>query len=430
MRKSWHLNRRIVLRGAGVAIALPWLEAMSWAAPADRQAKRAVFLYFPNGCYTPTWYPKQEGAGYELSPALESLARHKSDMTVMRGLNLNIKGSGHNCGDYWLSCANGFTSANKYANGISVDQEIAQAFANQTRFPSLVMCNDAGVGEQYRAHTQSYDAKGRAIPSQSHPQQIFARLFTDDGASREEKQRAFAVQHSILDAVTESASSLKRGLGRRDQQKLDEYLTSVREIERRVQQSEKWIDIPKPKVDASRLKLQATVEEPIAYVDTMLDIIFLALKTDTSRVAAYMLSREQYGSMQNLTSRLGISDRGHHDISHAGHSLGKQWTQVDQFFTGRFGHFLDRLKSFREADGTLLDNTLVAYGGGNSTKHNCSDLPTILAGGNAFGLKHGRHLHMKGRPLADLWLTLLHQLGMHKESFGDSRGEISELLNL
>ncbi len=427
MTKSWHLNRRTFLRGTGVAIALPWLEAMSWAAPADKQPRRTVFLYFPNGCYTPTWYPEQTGQNYNLSPALQSLQRHKADMTVMRGLNLNIRGSGHNCGDYWLSCANHLTSANQYANGLSVDQLIAQSFGNQTRFPSLVMCNDAGVGEQYRAHTQSYDEKGRAIPSQSNPQQIFARLFTDEGGTRQQKKRAFAVQHSILDVVADSASSLKRNLGARDQQKLDEYLTSVREIEWRVQQSEQWIDIPKPQVDGSGLQLQATVEEPIAYVDTMLDIIFLALKTDTSRVAAYMLSREQYGSMQNLTSRLGISDHGHHDISHKGHSMGKEWTLVDQFFSQRFGHFLDRLKSYREADSTLLDNTLVAYGGGNSTRHNCSDLPTILAGGGALGLQHGQHLHLKNRPLADLWLTALQTIGIETEQFAAGRRPIDEL---
>lgn len=427
MKLDTQLTRRTLLQGAGVALSLPWLEAMAGEA-ADRRPKRAVFLYFPNGCYTDTWFPAQIGENYELSPALDCLTPHKSQLTVLRGLRLGLPINAHAACEYYLSCcpeAGGY--GNKYRNSISVDQVIGEAVGDQTRFPSLVMGNDAGVGRQHRANTMSYDPNGRPIPVQATPKEIFTRLFVDESASRQQREHAFAQQRSILDAVKDRSRELERDLGKLDREKLDEYLTAVRAIERRVQQSERWMSVPKPQVDPTGLELEATVDDPINYVDTMLDIIFLALQTDQVRVAAYVMSREQFGSMQNLTMRLGISDQGHHAISHAGQRYAKEWTKVDQFFAGRLRHFLDRMKDCRDGAGSLLDNTLVVYGGGNSTKHNMNDLPTVLAGGTSLGFKHGRHLS-PNRTLDDLWLTVLQQMDLPAETFAASRGPISELL--
>jgi Protein of unknown function (DUF1552) len=437
-RASWHLDRRTFLRGAGLSLALPWLEAMSHANPPAQRPKRFCAFFFGNGVALPArnrphfqewhWFPHTDGADYQLTRSLDPLAPHKSDMTIFGGLS-HAKSRqlvGHNTVDVWLT---GADIRVNLENSISLDQAIARRYAAQTRIPSLVLSSQGGVGTKSRSTTISFDAQGRAIPAESVPRRIFERLFEPPAeGDRAARERALASGRRRVDFLLEDSRSLRNGLGRPDQQRLDEFLQSLSEVESRLQRSQEWLGRALPQVDRGAVNLDVSPRGPTDYIRTMLNLIVLAFETDTTRVAAYQMCAEDgVGVCDRFPSILGIGSGGHHGLSHDNNSL--NWARYDRYLAEQFAYFLGRLASIREGDARLLDNTMALYGSGTSTTHNARNYPTILAGGRNLGLRHGRFIKQQTeRPLGDLYVTMLHRYDIPVRSFADNAGEFSEIL--
>jgi len=440
--KSWHLDRRTFLRGTGVSLALPLLSSMVGAddkAAVDRP-RRMCSVFFPYGVSLApaghedrqwNWYPEGGGTDFEFTNTLESLTPLKSDVTVFEGLSHpggRVMG-GHDTGDIFLTGAS-FVGQN-YQNSISIDQVVASQNRNQTRFPSLVLSSDEGIGEPARTFTLSFDRGGRPIPALAKPSQIFARLFGQE-SSAEEQGRRLKSSKSMLDLMLEYSRSLHRQLGSRDQQKLDEYMTSVREIEQRVARSQSWLDVPKPKVDPDTVDLSASPDGPKEYIETMYDLIYLAFQSDLTRVATYMLGCVSGAvSIANaFPACIGLSGN-HHGLAHgAGKKGGREKLgRWDQFLAQQLMRFLSRLKETKEGDGNMLDHTLVFYGSSNSRTHNNTNYPLLLAGGTKLGVQQGQYLKYSAKtPLANLFVTMLDCMGTPVQSFADSDGRLSELI--
>lgn len=435
-RASWQLDRRTLLRGAGVALALPWLEAMSHAAPTVKKPQRFCGLFFANGVSLPEekhaafqdwhWFPHEAGDNYRLNKSLEPLEPHRQEMTILGGLSHPTSRElvGHNTGDVWLSGADIRENLN---NSISIDQVIAQKLGEHTRVPSLVLSSSGGVGPKSRTTTISFDAQGRAIPAESSPRSIFERLFErpneNDYAAR---QRALTSGRRRVDFLLDDARSLRNRLGHNDQQRLDEFLQSLTEVESRMVRAEDWLDKAMPTVDRSAINLDVSPDGPTDFIRTMLDLIVLAFETDTTRVATYQISAEDgAGICDRFPTILGIGDRGHHQLSHG---TPEPWAQYDRYLAEHFSYFLKRLKGLREGGERLLDDSLILYGSGTSTTHNARNYPLVLAGGKNLGLKHGRFIKPPAeRPLGDLFVTLMHRLDVPVQSFADNESEFTEL---
>jgi hypothetical protein len=436
---SWHLDRRTFLRGAGLSLALPWLEAMSPAAgPPARHPKRFCAFFFGNGVALPGktqahfrdwhWFPHTDGTAYKLNRSLDPLEPHRRDMTIFGGLSHPTSRQlvAHNTVDVWLSGAD--IRAN-LTNSISLDQVIARRYASQTRIHSLVLSSQGGVGSKSRSTTISFDAQGRAIPAESMPRRIFERLFEPPAeGDRAARTRALASGRRRVDFLLEDSRSLRNNLGRPDQQRLDEFLQSLSEVEGRLARSQEWLGKALPKIDRSRVNLDVSPRGPTDYIRTMLDLIVLAFETDTTRVAAYQMCAEDgVGICDRFPSIVGIGSGGHHGLSHDNNSL--NWAKYDRYLAEQFAYFLGRLGSIREGGARLLDNTLALYGSGTSTTHNARNYPTILAGGQNLGLRHGRFIrHQIERPLGDLYVTMLQRYDIPIGKFADNAGEFSEIL--
>lgn len=438
-RPLWHLDRRTFLRGAGLMLPLPWLEAMANANQAAERPKRFCALFFPFGVACGPWFPKTAGADYELPPSLEPLAPHKSDVSVFSGLSHPTSREivGHNTGDIWLTGADIRTSLE---NSVSLDQVIAHRFAPKTRIPSLVLSTMGGVGSRPRSTTISFDASGRAIPAESVPKQIFDRLFEPPKeGDRAAREKTFASGRQRVDFLLEDSRSLRSTLGRADQRRLDEFLQSLSEVETRLARSQEWLGKVLPQVDRSRVNLEVSPQGPADYVRTMLDLIVLAFETDTTRVATYQIGGEGGGA--ELAGRfpilLGLGHRDHHDLSHM--MQDPNGARYDRWLTEQLAYFVNRLASLREGDARLLDNTLTLYGCATSSVHNARNYPTILAGGKDLGLRHGRSFRQprnegdqrgrNERPLGDLFVTMLHRFDIPVRTFADNAGEFSEMVH-
>lgn len=437
-RASWHLDRRTFLRGAGLALALPWLEAMSHASPTAQRPKRFCAFFFGNGVALPGknqahfqdwhWFPHTDGADYKLTRSLEPLEPHRRDMTIFGGLSHPTSRQlvAHNTVDVWLTGADIRVNLD---NSISLDQVIARRYASQTRIHSLVLSSQGGVGTKSRSTTISFDAQGRAIPAESLPRRIFERLFEPPAeGDRAARERALASGHRRVDFLLEDARSLRNNLGRPDQQRLDEFLQSLSEVESRLARSQEWLGKALPQIDRSRINLDVSPRGPTDYIRTMLDLIVLAFETDTTRVAAYQMCAEDgVGICDRFPSLVGIGSGGHHGLSHDNNSL--NWAKYDRYLAEQFAYFLGRLGSIREGESRLLDNTMALYGSGTSTTHNARNYPTILAGGQNLGLRHGRFIKQPTeRPLGDLYVTMLQRYDIPIHSFADNASEFSEIL--
>jgi len=438
--KSWQFDRRTYLKGAGVSLALPLLNGMSFATEKTDPPGRMCCVYFPFGVATPKedsdkrdwgWFPRGEGREYELTNPLQPLAPLREDLTILGGLShpTGRKMGGHDTGDIFLTGAS--FKGTQYENSISLDQYAARQIGQQTRFPSLVMSSDGGVGEPTRSTTLSFTRKGRPIPALASPRQIFNRLFGEDEAT-ETQRRRLENSASILDLVLEHSRSLKQQLGQQDRVKLDDYLASVRQVEQQVEQSQRWLDIPKPEVDASTLALDSDPKAPRDYLRTMFDLIFLALRTDSTRMATYMLGQVAGATTIANAFPACIGLKGNwHGLAHAGASDkgAEDLGRFDQFLAENFAYFLQRLKATPEGDGNMLDRTLVLYGSSNSRTHQNQNYPLVLAGGGKLGLSHGQFLRFGAdTPLSNLFVTMLDRLNLRVDAFADSTGEISELL--
>lgn len=436
--KSWHLDRRTFLMGTGVSLGLPWLECMAAgeAAKPTSQPRRMCAMYWGFGVGLPKegseqakwrWFPNGEGRDYQFTDTLKPLQKHRDDITVLGGLSHpnGRKMGGHDTGDTFLT---GAFMHNKFLrNTVSVDQIAAQAFGDRTRFSSLVLSTDGGVGEPTRSSTLSYNDKGRPIPALNQPQQIFDRFFGAGDAGSIAKRRRLTSASGMLDRVLEDSRSLRRQLGKQDRDKFDEYLASVRQIEQSVERSQRWLEIPRPELrdeERDMLKLDADDKAPKLFIRTMYDLIYLAFRTDSTRVATYQIT-----NMADASSKAGKFPQLE-GFKGSLHSLAHGWNKPegaeklgrwDQFMAEQFSYFLDRLASAEEESGSVLDNSVVLYGSSNSTTHNNNNYPLILAGGRQIGLRHGRYLKFGSEvPMSNLFVTMLNCVGVRSNSFADS----------
>jgi hypothetical protein len=439
------LSRRHVLRGAGVALSLPLLDAMlprAYSAPSVYKPwekslgvhPRMISCYVPNGVNILEWMPQNDGTGYTLSPTLETLKDHRADFSVLSGLGHPNSKGGHSGADTWLTGADlTAVPGSDYANSVSADQIAATLHGQQTRFSSLQLADASGTGSAGHSHTLSFDRSGTPMPAENSPRRLFDRLFVPENASgRTARLKQFAVKKSILDSILAEAQSLQRKLGKSDQKKLDEYLASVRETEQRVQRLESWVDVPKPKIDERGLQLNSqpnNAHDRPMWIDVMLEISYLAFLTDTTRIISFEWSREAGG--------LGGGGENHHEFSHHGGDAGmlKSLATIDRFHLSRLGRFMQFLKSTQEGGGSMLDNTMIMFGSGmnsgQSGEHSPKNLPLLVAGGKSFGLKHGQHLAFdadKHPPLSNLLLTLIQRMGIEAENFNDSTGPLNGLV--
>lgn len=440
------ISRRTVLRGLGASLALPLLEAMLprslHAAPSIfkplaktgvKPTPRVIFCYVPNGVNIKEWLPAEKGAGYALSPTLEALKEHRADFSVLTGLGHPHATGGHSGADTWLTGADLRAVPGKdYTNTISADQIIADKIGAQTRFPSIEIGDLSGTGGALHSHTLAFDRNGTPLPSENNPQRLFERLFVpDDAASREATLKRYAEKRSILDDVLGEAKALEKSLGRADQAKLGEYLSSVRETELRVQRQVDWVDVPKPKIDPTGLQLVSqpgNAHDRPMWLDVMLEISYLAFLTDTTRVITFEWAREAGG--------YAPGGQNHHELSHHGGDAGmlKTLGQVDRDYLARLARFLTFLKSTEEGGRTMLDHTMVVYGSGMNSgergDHSPKNLPLIVAGGSAWGLKHGQHIAHdpeKHPPLSNVLLTTIQKMGVEANKFQDATGTLTGL---
>jgi hypothetical protein len=423
------MSRRTFLRGTGAAVALPLLEAMVPAGSAAGDGKppvRLVFLHTESGMWMPRYRPARTGTDYELSPTLEPLKDYKEDFSVLSGLlhvNAFKRNPVHNRHSQDSTC---FLTAADLSrvpgvaakNSISVDQVAAGVIGDQTRIPSMAL-------SVYGQRSISYTDSGAPVPAETDPRVVFAQLFAEATAvSRAEAERRFRQNQSILDEVTESARSLGAQLGARDRDKVDEYLTNVRAVERRLQQAHVWTKKPPAAPPAGTRKPGPVPEmDRGAHVRLLLDMVVLALQTDQTRLATVRV-----GFMNCRYPQIGCPD-GYHGYTHHGFRVEKQecMAKVDRARIGHMAYFLGKLKAVREGDADLLHNCLIHYGSGMGMSHEGTDLPTLLAGHGGGAVRPGRHNDYKGKPLANLFVTMLHAAGVPVPSFVDSTGPLSDV---
>lgn len=425
-------------------MALPWFETFA-AKQSGPPPKRFCSIYFPYGACVPkkdseeaewAWFPNETGRDFRFNRSLECFEPCRDQLTVLSGLSHPRVRSigGHDSGDTFLTGVP-ISASNGFQNGVSIDQLAAKTcgLGKPTRFSSIVLSNDGGVGMPTRANTLSYTDQGQPIPSLNRPAIVFERLFGLNHDSIEAQRKGLTRTGSHLDFLLDEAKTLHGKLGKNDQQKLDEYLTSVRQVEQDVERAAQWLDVPRPKVNAEGLTLDADENTPAELIKTMFDLIVLAFQTDSTRFATYQLG-SMHGAISIATkfSLLLGFDKNTHGIAHGMKQKGGAIRQGkwDQFLAENLKRFIDKLAAIQEGEGTLLDNTLIYYGSSNSTTHNNTNYPLLLAGGRSMGFQHGQHLGFdKSVPLANLYVTMLKQLGAENiDSFADSNEPMSEVL--
>ena len=449
MIKTWHISRRTFLRGVGAAVTLPALEAMlpvkafggGDSVVAKTFPKRLAFVYIPNGANMADWTPKATGADYELPFILESLKPFQKDFQIITGLaHDKARPHGDAAGDHARASATFLTGcqARKTAGadikvGVSVDQIAAEKIGRLTSLPSLELSAererragncDSGYSCAYQFNL-SWKTESTPMPPEADPRMVFERLFSSNVAGGTAESRAARLRYrkSILDFVAEDATRLKKNLGHTDQRKLDEYLTAVREIEMRIEQSEKFAaTLPE------YTKPTGIPRDNEQHLRLMFDLMTLAFQTDTTRIATFLLAHD--GSNRAYPS-IGVSE-GHHDLSHHGDDETKKQkiAKINHFHAEQFAYFLEKLKMAKEDGGSLLDNCMIVYGGGISdgNRHNHDNLPIILAGGGGGTLQPGRHVCFdRETPMTNLYLSLLDRMGVHAERVGDSTGKLENI---
>lgn len=435
------LHRRAVIRGiAGTSLALPVLEAMGDDI-ATQIPRRFCALYTANGMSLPkpdhgieewSWFPAVTGKSFEFGRSTEPLAPFRDQLSFLGGLyhENGTKADPHVCSDMWLTGAPLHDPKPGTYNSVALDQLIAMHTRQHCRQPSLVLSIDAGVGFLSRTGTISYNLEGKPVPAENNPRRVFNRLFQGDRASLESQREQFRRRLKLVDAVLDSAQTLNRRLGQTDRNRMDQYLTSLNEIESRLQASEKWIDIPLKAQDYSHLDLNVTTEsEPHEYYRNMFDLIALAFDADITRSVAFMLNREDgMGISDTFPLKLGLH-RTHHSLSHAGDKDGQlEFARYDRFLSEQLAHFFGRLQGYQDNAGSVLDNSIILFGSGASTTHYPKNLPTLIAGGANMGLTHGTYWRKEETRMADIYLSILHSMGIEREAFADSTGTVSDCI--
>lgn len=454
------LSRRTMLRGIGTAIALPWMEAMAPAAPlisgivrpdaaSDAPPVRMAFLYVPNGMHMPDWKPRKDGrtrgkTKYKLGSIMTPIEKHQSKMNVFTGLSLDGADShGDGGGDHARSVAAFLTGAHPkkthgadIRNGVSVDQLAAEKIGHLTRLKSLELGTessskggrcDTGYSCLYTSNL-SWRNETSPLPKETKPAAVFERLF---GSQDELENKASYGQRdkrrkSILDMVLSEAKILSHRLGNNDRRKLDEYLYAVRDIERRLDSTDN-LDLDEFGV-SNFTRPAGTPADYGEHVKLLFDMLVLAFQTDSTRVSSFMFAN---AGSNRAYRNLAISE-GHHKISHHGKSASKQVkiSKINKFHMSLAAHFLDKLDSIKEGDGTLLDNSMILYGSGmadgNSHKHH--DLPIAMFGSGGGMFKTGRFITCRPKtPLTNLYRTMLDTAGASVSQFSDSTGPLREL---
>jgi hypothetical protein len=414
-----HINRRHFLRATGISLALPWLEAFA-ARGVNKPPRRMVCICAPLGLHPDYYIPKTTGQDYELSPYLEIVKDYRDQFTVISGLeHAGMSSSfGHQASASFLT---GVPGAGRpgFRNNISLDQFAADHIGTQTRVPSLALAGNGAGG-------LSWTRTGALIPSDDSPSRVFSRFFLEGTpAQKREQMRHLEDGRSILDDVREQANSLNNDLGAEDRSKLDEYLTSIRELERQMVSDLNWAEKPKPKVDIAPPKDIPNPADLIGRTRLLFDLTHLALQTDSTRLITIMLA----GSTASPPIE-GVN-LGHHDLSHHGKDPGKlaqlKIVEIEAMKTVR--DLLAKLHQSREDEATLLDRTTVFLGSnlGDASSHSTKNLPVFLAGG---GFKHGQHLHFAPEnppPLCNLYVNMLQRLGIEADTFGSSTGTLTGL---
>jgi hypothetical protein len=331
--------------------------------------------------------------------------------------------NGHDTGDTFLT-GNNLESVT-YRNTVSLDQFAAAHIGQSTRLPSLTLSSDGGVGPRTRSTTLSYTAKGQPIPALSNPRQIFERLFGQDQASQADRRR-MRNSASILDLVLDQSRSLRRQLGEPDRRKLDEFETSVRDVEQRVERSQRWLSTPLPEVELDETLLAANPDGPKDYIQAIYDLMFLAFQTDMTRLTTYQIGSYGPTIARTFPTCVGLPGNWHGLAHGAGKKGGaEKLGRFDQFLAENLARFLGRLKDTSEGDGNMLDRTLVLYGSSNSRTHQNRNYPLLLAGGRELGLKHNHYLRFDEKtPMSNLFVSMLQALGVETDSFADSTGTL------
>ena len=441
------LPRRTFLRGMGVSLALPLLDAMVPAASAlantaAKPVRRLGFVYIPNGAVMPSWQPAGDGALTELPRTLSPLAPFQDQVIVPIGLSqkqAEALGDGNGehsrAGTVWLSGVHPKeTEGADVRNGTTADQIAAQAIGGDTPLTSLELAMeqtyligncDNGYSCVY-TNSISWRTPTAPNPHETNPRIVFERMF-GDGGTPEERRAQLKEDRSILDWVTADISALRKTLGANDRNSVSEYLDSVREIERRIQVSERQHDETVLELPDRPIGVPESYDE---HARLMFDLLALAFTADITRVFVFTLGKEQ---TNRAYPEIGVN-AAHHAVSHHQHDPLKfeQGAKVNQYHIGLTAHFLDRLKSTPDGDGNLLDHSLVLHGGGisDANEHSHIDLPLVLAGG-AGGLRGGRVLrHSKDTPMNNLLVSMLDKAGLSAENFGDSTGRLKELVGV
>ncbi|MBX2852258.1 MAG: DUF1552 domain-containing protein [Phycisphaeraceae bacterium] len=436
------ISRRTMIRGIGAAVALPLLDAMvpagyASAAQVTRPAKRISYVFMPMGCDHSRWTP--EGAELdELPYILESLKPVRDRVSVISNLELAsaYPGSHATSNSAFLSCARAKqTESTDYFLGTTVDQIAAKAIGQSTQLPSMELSMDMmqTVGQCDNGYACVYQnnlswaSPTTPLPSEAHPRLVFEMMF-GEGGTAEQRRTALKKRASLLDSMTQEISRLKQEVGTADRNKVDQYLTSIREVERRIQKAQGDLE------DGALPDLDRPLGVPESYAEharLMFDLQVLAMQGDITRVATFQLARE---TSNRSYPELGVSE-SHHPLSHHGNNPDKirKMAKINQFHVSLFAEFLEKLQKTPEGNGSLLDNTLCLYGSGmgDPNKHDHTNLPTIVAGGSSAGMKGGRHITYDDvTPLANVHLTLLNKVGVDLEQFADSTGQAKELFEM
>ena len=427
---TW-ISRRHVLATGTAVIALPAFESLGFrrcvaAAAGATPPKRLVFLGFGWGVTEDEWYPKigEPGAGYTLPAMLEPLAKHKADFSIVQGLWNRLTGNGHYGSTFWLTGANEYGAPGQsFYNSVSVDQVAARSLGTETRFESLALdCGEAAGGSGHGPGLSlSWDSRGKPVGGPRNPVEAFHRLFAKETTPLEQQKALLGQRRSILDNALENARDLGRTLGSTDQDKLDEYLQGIRDLETRLSRDEKWIGAPRPEPSLDEPKPGLAGREEIAL---MYDVIVAAIQTDSTRVLTYRQP------VTTLLTSMGLKTEAHTMSHYHGRpgdvveSSRKRDLAQSELLVG----LIKKLKDTKEPDGsTLFDHTTVVYGSNIRTAHSLDNCPTLITGRGA-GVKLGENIVVtKGTPLCNAWLTLLKGSGVDAGSFGDSTGELGEI---
>ena len=446
------ISRRTVLRGMGAAIALPWLEAAApLAAAADATGKvaagtgvapiRMAFLYVPNGIHMKEWKPDKVGTDFELKRVLEPLVPHKDALTILTNLAQDGgRAHGDGAGDHARALGSFLTGAHPKKTdgadiklGVSADQVAASKIGHMTRFPSLELgiergaqsgnC-DSGYSCAYSSNI-SWRSESVPVPKEINPRLVFDRLFAGDSRDESEANRDLRRRRkkSILDFVMEDAGNLSNRLGKNDARKLDEYLTSIREIERRISGNETAASAP----DGTK-RPGGIPQDLQEHIRLMGDLMVLAFQTDLTRIATFMFANE--GSNRGY-GFIGVPE-GHHDLSHHGNDPKKheKIVQINRFHITQLAYMCEKMRAVKEGDRTLLDNVMIVYGSGlgDGNRHNHDDLPVLLLGKGGGTIKSGRHIKLEREtPLNNLYVAMLQRMGVPVEKVGDSNGALNAI---